>query len=71
MRKSKPQDSAFSDTSNDDLENVGFFAEFLEFIRHNKKWWLIPLLVVLMLVGGLLILAGHNAAIAPFIYTFF
>jgi hypothetical protein len=44
-------------------------AEFLDFIRYNKKWWLLPILIVLGLVGLLAVLAGTG--VAPFIYTVF
>ena len=42
-------------------------AEFWEFLRHNKKWWLLPILIVLLVFGVLIFLAGTGAA--PFIYT--
>ena len=44
-------------------------AEFWQFILHNKKWWLIPIVIVLFLFGVLMLL-GSTAA-APFIYTLF
>ncbi len=47
----------------------GFFGEFLAFLRENKKWWLLPVVLVLMLFGVLVFLAGTGAA--PFIYTLF
>jgi hypothetical protein len=47
----------------------GVLRELLEFLRHEKKWWLTPILVVLLLVG-LLVVLGSTAA-APFIYTLF
>jgi hypothetical protein len=43
-------------------------AEFWEFLCHNKKWWLLPILIVLLIFGVLIFLAGTGAA--PFIYTF-
>ena len=43
-------------------------AEFIDFLRHNKKWWLLPILLVLLLFGVLIFLSGTGAA--PFIYTF-
>jgi hypothetical protein len=43
-------------------------AEFWEFLGHNKKWWLLPILIVLLLFGVLIFLAGTGAA--PWIYTF-
>jgi hypothetical protein len=47
----------------------GFLREFLSFLGHNKKWWLTPILIVLLVIGGLVILGG--TAVAPFIYTLF
>ena len=44
-------------------------AEFWQFIVHNKKWWLIPIVAVLFLFGVLMLL-GSTAA-APFIYSLF
>jgi hypothetical protein len=41
--------------------------EFLLFLKHNKKWWLLPIIVVLLAVAVLAVLAGTGAA--PFIYT--
>ena len=43
--------------------------EFVEFLACNKKWWLAPILVVVLLVGLLVVLGGTGAA--PFIYTLF
>ena len=48
---------------------TGIVREFVDFLAHNKKWWLTPIIVVLMLFGLLIILAGTGAA--PFIYTLF
>jgi hypothetical protein len=47
----------------------GFLAELWEFLRENKKWWLIPIVVMLLLFGLLVILSGTG--LAPFIYTLF
>lgn len=44
-------------------------GEFWDFLRTNKKWWLAPIVIVLLLVGLLVILSG--SAMAPFIYTLF
>ncbi len=43
--------------------------EFIDFVFENKKWWLIPILLVLGLVGLLAVLGSTGAA--PFIYTLF
>lgn len=45
-------------------------AEIWGFLRVRKKWWLLPLLIVLFLVGSLLVFA-QGSALAPFIYTIF
>lgn len=47
----------------------GIVAEFTSFLKHNKKFWLIPLLGVMLLFAGLLFLS--STAAAPFIYTLF
>jgi hypothetical protein len=47
----------------------GFLKEFWLFLRGNKKWWLTPIVVILLFLGVLVIL-GSTAA-APFIYTLF
>jgi hypothetical protein len=49
---------------------VSFIAELWAFLRERKKFWLLPIIVVSVLVGGLLILA-QGSAVAPFIYTLF
>ena len=47
----------------------GFLAELAAFLRDQKKWWLTPVIVVLLLVGVLLVLAGTG--LAPFLYPLF
>ena len=49
---------------------MNFLKEFLEFIKVRKKYWLLPILLVLVLFGGLIILS-QGSAVAPFIYTIF
>ena len=46
-----------------------FFAEFWIFLKENKKWWLLPILLAFLLMGALLLAGGTGAA--PFIYTLF
>ena len=46
---------------------TGLIREFWAFLRHNKKWWLLPILLVLLLFGVLIFLSGTG--VAPFIYT--
>ena len=52
-----------------DKRRSGLVSEFLYFLGQNKKWWLLPILIVMGLVGILVLLAGTGAA--PFIYTLF
>lgn len=47
----------------------GFFAEFWDFLIHNKRWWITPIVIVLLLMG-LLVLFSNSPIAAPFIYTF-
>lgn len=49
---------------------MSFLAELWRFLRARKKVWLLPLIVVMLVLGGLLVLA-QGSAIAPFIYTLF
>ena len=48
---------------------MGLIAEFWDFLKHEKKWWLTPIIVVLLLLGVLIFLSGTVAA--PFIYPIF
>lgn len=50
-------------------QSVGIVREFWDFLLYNKKWWLLPILLVLLLVAGLVLLT--NSPVAPFIYTLF
>ncbi|UCE50343.1 MAG: hypothetical protein JSW47_09295 [Phycisphaerales bacterium] len=52
------------------MSKISIFFEFLQFLKHRKKWWLIPLVVFLVLLGMLLALS-EGSALAPFIYTLF
>jgi Family of unknown function (DUF5989) len=49
---------------------MSFLLEFWQFLRARKKYWLVPILVVMMLLGALLMFA-QTSAVAPFIYTLF
>ena len=51
------------------VSQSGLTQELWDFLRHNKKWWLTPIILVLLLVGLLVMLSGSAAA--PFIYTLF
>tara|TARA_B100001540_G_C15468317_1_gene488874 strand:- start:148 stop:297 length:150 start_codon:yes stop_codon:yes gene_type:complete len=47
-----------------------FLKEFWEFLRFRKKYWLLPIIIFLVIFGGLIILT-QGSAIAPFIYAIF
>ena len=49
---------------------IDFFKEFWEFLRKRKKYWLLPIIIVLALFGVLIVLS-QGSAVAPFIYTIF
>jgi len=44
-------------------------TEFLAFLRYNKKWWMLPILLILLVMGLLILLGG--TALAPFLYPLF
>lgn len=49
---------------------IDLFKDLWDFMRERKKFWLLPIIVMLVLLGGLLVFA-QGSAIAPFIYTLF
>lgn len=49
---------------------MSIFSELWEFMRVRKKFWLLPIIIIMVLLGGLLVLA-QGSAVAPFIYTLF
>lgn len=60
-----------------ELENISngfimldFLSELFQYMRQRKKYWLVPLILVLVILGGILVLA-QGSAVAPFIYTLF
>ena len=66
-KKERSDANKFADAAEEG--QVGIVREFWDFLLHNKKWWITPIVVVLLLVGLLVILSG--SAVAPFIYTIF
>ncbi len=49
---------------------MDFLREFWEFLKIRKKYWLLPIILVLLMFGGLIVLT-QGSAVAPFIYTIF
>jgi hypothetical protein len=52
------------------MGKLRIIGEFFDFLRQRKKWWLIPVAVILFILG-ILIVFGSGSALAPFIYTLF
>ncbi len=52
------------------MSKASILMEFVQFLKENKKLWLLPMLLVLILLAGIFAL-GQYSAVAPFIYTLF
>ena len=66
MKNHEPQKS-FAEAG--EGKECTLLGEIVSFLRHNKKWWLLPILLVLLAFGVLLFLG--TTGLAPFIYTLF
>lgn len=49
---------------------IGILKEFWDFLMTRKKWWLLPIIIMLVLLGALIVFT-EGSALAPFIYTLF
>jgi NAD/NADP transhydrogenase beta subunit len=49
---------------------MDFIRDFWQYLKERKKWWLLPIIIILFLLGVLVVLST-GSAIAPFIYTIF
>lgn len=63
------QDEANQFAAANEEASPGLVADFWDFLKHNKKWWLTPILLALLLIGGLVLLS--SSALAPFLYPLF
>jgi len=52
------------------MSSMGFLKELWGFMRTRKKWWLLPIIIILVMLG-ILIIFTEGSALAPFIYTLF
>ena len=52
------------------MERFALLSEFIDFIRHRKAWWMLPVIVALLVIGVLIVIA-ESSALAPFIYPLF
>lgn len=57
----------FTQLSNE--KRISLLGEFWDFLKHNKKWWLLPIILILLGLGVVVLLS--SSAVAPFIYTLF
>jgi len=63
---SRPNDNEFSREAG--AARTGLAAEFWDFLKHNKKWWLLPIVLAIVGIGILIVM---SPAAAPFIYPLF
>lgn len=52
------------------MGKLGILKEFWDFLKVRKKWWLTPIVVIMILLGALIVFS-QGSAISPFIYTLF
>ena len=52
------------------MSKLKIISEYMLFLKQHKKWWIMPVVLVLLLLGMLIVLTA-NSALAPFIYTIF
>lgn len=67
MSEHKVEEQSIEEVENQ--RSRGLLGEFWGFVKENKKYWLLPLVFMLFLLGALIIFAGSSAA--PFVYTLF
>jgi len=67
QRSESQQARAFTDEA--EREGHGVMREFWSLLRHNKKWWLAPIILSLVVLGA--VIALSSTAVAPLIYTLF
>ncbi len=73
MSQNDTQSDKTSESDKVEFQNIeleqNLIVEFWGFLKENKKFWLIPIIVVMLLLGLLIVFGGSSAA--PFIYTLF
>jgi len=69
MSEKKPEKESEFARASKESDNIGFVSEFVGFLKDNKKWWLAPIIILMLLFGLLTILAATGAA--PWVYTLF
>lgn len=69
MDEHDKNENDFLDAENSGRLRQSILREFIGFVGENKKWWMLPLVFLLLMLGALLILGGTG--VAPFIYSLF
>lgn len=69
MTEITPKPRSEFERAADTVRNESLASEFLAFLAQNKKWWLLPIFIVMLFLGVLIMLS--STAAAPFIYTLF
>jgi Family of unknown function (DUF5989) len=69
MSETTPHTPSEFEKAASSAEGESLASEFWAFLSQNKKWWLLPILIVMLILGGLILLS--MTAAAPFIYTLF
>jgi hypothetical protein len=69
MSETSPKPASEFEKAASELQSESLISEFWAFLKQNKKWWLLPIVIVMLLLGVLIFLSGTAAA--PFIYTLF
>lgn len=64
-----PKQAASDFARQAETEQPGLLREIIDWLKYNKKWWLLPIVLMLLLVGALIMVGG--TAVAPLIYTLF
>ena len=69
MTEEKPEVKSEFEKAASEQESESLISEFWAFLAQNKKWWLLPIVIVMLLLGTLFLLT--STAATPFIYTLF
>ncbi len=69
MSNDKKMKDETSFINNSEGKQAGLISELVGYLKNNKKYWMVPILLALLFLGLIILLGGTNAA--PFIYTLF
>ena len=69
MSETSPKPTSDFEKAAAEHQGESLLSEFWAFLKQNKKWWLLPIMIVMLLLGVLIFLS--STAAAPFIYTLF